>query len=193
MRTAKLTRTTRETDISLTLNLDGSGRCDIRTGVGFFDHMLTALAFHSGIDLELSVQGDLQVDCHHTIEDTGIVLGQAFKAALGDRAGITRYGSAYVPMDEALGFCALDISGRPFLVFNAAFTAPTVGSFDTQMAEEFFRAFAFGAGITLHLRVEYGKNDHHKLEALFKALGQSLRAAVKVSSGGVPSTKGLLD
>ncbi len=193
MRTAKLTRTTKETDITLALNLDGSGNCAIATGVGFFDHMLTALAFHGGLDLELTVTGDLAVDCHHTVEDTGIVLGQAFKSALGDRGGILRYGSAFVPMDEALGFCSLDISGRPFLVFDAAFASPRVGSFDTQMAEEFFRAFAFGAGITLHLRVEYGKNDHHKLEALFKALGQSLRAAVSQTGGGVRSTKGMLD
>ncbi len=193
MRTAKLSRTTKETDIVLSLNLDGSGNGTITTGVGFFDHMLTALALHGGVDLELSVKGDLEVDCHHTVEDTGIVLGQAFKAALGDRGGIARYGSAFVPMDEALGFCALDISGRPFLAFNADFTGPQVGGFDTQMAEEFFRAFAFGAGITLHLRVEYGKNDHHMLEALFKALGQSLRAAVRQQGGGVLSTKGMLD
>lgn len=193
MRTASVTRTTRETDISLTVNLDGSGRYDIDTGVGFFDHMLTALCVHGGLDLTVKVKGDLHVDCHHTIEDTGIVLGQAVAKALGDKGGIARYGTAFIPMDEALGFCSLDVSGRPFLVFDVPFVGGSIGMFDTQMAEEFFRAFAFHAGITLHARVEYGKNDHHMCEAAFKALAHALKAAMAPSGGDTLSTKGALD
>ena len=191
MRAAKLTRTTRETDITLSLNLDGSGKYEIDTGIGFFDHMLTALAVHGAFDLTLKVKGDLQVDCHHTIEDTGIVLGDAFSKALEGTPAIRRYGSAFIPMDEALGFVALDISNRPFLVFRCDFTADSIGGFDTQMVEEFFRAFAFHAGITLHAKVEYGKNDHHKAEALFKALAHSLKDAL-VPADALLSTKGVL-
>lgn len=192
MRTAELSRKTRETDVKVRLNLDGTGIVKISTGIGFFDHMLTALGVHAGFDLEIQVEGDLQVDCHHTIEDTGIVLGQAVAKALGD-VPVARYGSAFVPMDEALGFVALDISKRPFLVFDCPFSADCIGEMDTQMVEEFFRAFAYQAGITLHARLEYGKNDHHKAEALFKALAHSLKTAVVPLTGKtVLSTKGVL-
>lgn len=175
----------------MTLNLDGSGKHDIRTGIGFFDHMLTAFAVHAGVDLSVSVQGDLEVDCHHTIEDTGIVLGQAIGKALGDKSGIARYGSFFIPMDEALGFCALDISGRAFLVFSCEFTNERIGEMDTQMVEEFFRAVSYGAGITLHLKAEYGKNDHHMAEALFKAFAHAFSQAVAPKEGTL-STKGVL-
>lgn len=191
MRTAQLARKTRETDVHVTLNLDGSGKAKIATGIGFFDHMLTALCVHAGFDLEITVRGDLEVDCHHTVEDTGIVLGQALAKALGE-VPVARYGSAYVPMDEALGFAALDISRRPFLVFDCPFTADKIGEMDTQMVEEFMRALAYNAGITLHLRCLYGKNDHHRAEALFKALAHSLRQAVVPAGDAVLSTKGVL-
>ncbi len=192
-RTAEITRTTKETDISVKLDLDGGAKAAIDTGIGFLDHMLTALAIHGGFSLELSCKGDLYVDGHHTAEDVGIALGTAFKDALGDKSGIMRYGTAFIPMDEALGFCSLDISARPFLVFNADFVNERVGEFDTCLTEEFMRAFAFNAGITLHLRVEYGSNDHHKIEALFKALAYALKAAVKRNTdGSVISTKGTL-
>ena len=192
-RTAEITRTTKETDITLKLDLDGGAKADINTGIGFLDHMLTALAIHGGFTLELNCKGDLNVDGHHTAEDIGILLGLAFKEALGDKAGIMRYGSAFIPMDEALAFCSLDISARPFLVFNAEFKNERVGEFDTCLTEEFMRAFAFNAGIILHLRVEYGSNDHHKIEALFKALAYALKTAVKRNAdGSVVSTKGVL-
>ncbi|MBQ8194600.1 MAG: imidazoleglycerol-phosphate dehydratase HisB [Oscillospiraceae bacterium] len=192
-RTAEITRTTKETDISVKLDLDGGAKAVIDTGIGFLDHMLTALAVHGGFSLELSCKGDLYVDGHHTAEDVGIALGTAFREALGDKSGIMRYGTAFIPMDESLGFCSLDISARPFLVFNADFTNERVGEFDTCLTEEFMRAFAFNAGITLHLRVEYGSNDHHKIEALFKALAYALKAAVKRNTdGSVISTKGTL-
>ena len=193
MRKAELTRTTRETDVFVSLNLDGNGTSDISTGIGFFDHMLTALAMHGGFDLTVKVKGDLEVVCHHTIEDTAIVLGDVFAACIGDKKGINRYGSAFVPMDESLGFVSLDISSRPYLVFDASFKADQIGSFDTQMIGEFFRSFAFHALITLHARVMYGENDHHKAEALFKALGQALKQAVSANKNGVLlSTKGVL-
>lgn len=192
MRSASLTRKTKETDISVAVNLDGGGSADIRTGVGFFDHMLTALCVHGGFDMKIRVEGDLHVDCHHTIEDTGIVLGSAFRKALETSGPIQRYGSACIPMDEALGFAALDISNRPFLVFDCAFSSDRIGDFDTQMFEEFFRAFAFQAGITLHVRAEYGKNDHHKAEAIFKAVAHSLRHAVELRQNGLLSTKGTI-
>lgn len=192
MRAAEVIRRTRETNVRVRLNVDGTGQTEISTGVGFFDHMLTALGAHAGFDLLVQVQGDLNVDCHHTIEDTGIVLGQALQKALGD-VPVARYGSAVIPMDEALGFVALDISRRPFLVFQCDFAADRIGEMDTQMVEEFFRAFAFQAGITLHAKVEYGKNDHHKAEALFKALAHSLKAAVvPLGDRAVLSTKGVL-
>ena len=192
MRAAEVIRRTRETNVRVRLNVDGTGQMEISTGVGFFDHMLTALGAHAGFDLLVQVQGDLNVDCHHTIEDTGIILGQALQKALGD-VPVARYGSAFIPMDEALGFVALDISRRPFLVFQCDFAADRIGEMDTQMVEEFFRAFAFQAGITLHAKVEYGKNDHHKAEALFKALAHSLKAAVvPLGDRAVLSTKGVL-
>lgn len=193
MRTASVSRKSKETDISVQINLDG-GDVSVQTGIGFFDHMLTAFAVHGGFGLQLTCKGDLEVDCHHTVEDTGIVLGQAFLKALGDKAGIARYGSFFVPMDEALGFCAVDISGRPYLVFDARFPEERVGEFDTCMGAEFFRAFAFNAGVTLHLRVPYGENSHHMLEALFKAAGHAFKiAAAKTADGAVLSTKGMLD
>ena len=192
-RTAEITRKTRETDIKIKLDLDKSGEVSIDTGIGFLDHMLTALAVHGGFSLSVKCVGDLNVDGHHTTEDIGIVLGMAFREALGDTSGIMRYGSAFIPMDESLAFCSLDISARPFLVFNAQFTNERVGEFDTCLTEEFMRSFAFNAGITLHLRVEYGSNDHHKIEALFKALAYALKAAVKRNTdGSVVSTKGVL-
>lgn len=191
MRKAEITRKTKETDISASLNLDG-GEVKINTGIGFLDHMLTALGVHGGFGLTLEAKGDLYVDGHHTAEDVGIVLGKAFCEALGDKGGIVRYGSAYIPMDEALGFCAVDISGRPFLVFNAEFVNEKIGELDTCLIEEFMRAFAFNAGITLHLRCEYGKNDHHKAEALFKALAYALKTATRQNSGEIVSTKGVL-
>ncbi|MBQ6676296.1 MAG: imidazoleglycerol-phosphate dehydratase HisB [Ruminococcus sp.] len=192
MRIGEITRTTKETDISIKLDLDGTGKVNIDTGIGFFDHMLTALGVHAGFDLDVTVKGDLYVDGHHSVEDTGIALGQAFAKAIGDKAGIARYGSFYIPMDEALCFCSLDISGRPFLVYNAELTNEKVGEFDTCLAEEFFRAFAFNAGITLHIREEYGKNDHHIIEAMFKALAHALKEAVSISGSAVLSTKGVL-
>ena len=191
-RKADISRKTKETDITLSLDIDG-GDVGISTGIGFLDHMLNSFAVHGGFGLKLSAKGDLQVDAHHTAEDVGIVLGKAFSEALGDKSGIVRFGSAYIPMDEALGFCAVDISGRPFLVFNAEFTNERVGEFDTCLTEEFMRAFAFNAGITLHLRVEYGTNDHHKIEALFKALAYALKTAVRPNAdGSAVSTKGVL-
>jgi len=191
MRTSSISRKTKETDIQLSLCLDG-GAISVSTGVGFFDHMLTAFAVHGGFGLTVKVSGDLEVDCHHTIEDTGIVLGQAIREAVGDKKGIARFGSSYVPMDEALGFCALDISNRAYLVFDASFTAPMIGAYDTQMSEEFFRAVAVNAGITLHLKCEYGKNDHHIVEALYKAFARALKMAVKVEGDTVLSSKGVL-
>lgn len=195
MRTAAIARDTKETNISLNLDLDGTGVASLATGVGFFDHMLDAFSRFSLIDLSLQCDGDLHVDAHHTVEDCGICLGKALREALGDRVGIHRVGSAYLPMDEALAFAAIDISGRPYLVFDAAFSAPMCGSMDTQLAEEFFRAVCVNAGLTVHLKVLDGKNDHHKMEALFKAFGLALReaAAVDARVTGVLSTKGSLD
>ena len=192
-REALIERNTKETQIRLQLNIDGTGSSDIDTGIGFFDHMLTALAVHSGIDMDIEVEGDLQVDCHHTIEDTGIALGTAFAKALGDKAGICRYGSMFIPMDESLALVSIDISGRPYLVFDCSFVSDKMGEMDTQMVEEFFRAFAFHAGITLHAKLMYGSNDHHKTEALFKALAHSLKQAVTPTKSEIPlSTKGVL-
>lgn len=191
-RIAQAARKSRETDITVTVSLDG-GSVEIETGIGFFDHMLTALAVHGGFGLKVHTEGDLYVDCHHTIEDTGIVLGQAFAKALGDKGGICRFGSFFVPMDEALAFASVDISGRPFLVFQGEFPEERVGDFDTCMTEEFFRAFATNAGITLHLKCEYGKNSHHMIEALFKAAAHALRDAAAQEEGDVLlSSKGVL-
>lgn len=192
MRAASISRKTKETNIALSLNLDGHAQNDIQTGIGFFDHMLNSFATHAGFDLQVHVQGDLQVDGHHTVEDTGIVLGNTFAKAIGDKGGIARYGSFYVPMDEALAFCSLDISGRPFLVFDAPLEQGQIGSFDTCLTEEFMRAFAVHAGITLHLRILYGKNAHHMTEGLFKALAHALRIACAKTGDGVLSTKGSL-
>lgn len=191
MRKAEVTRKTRETDITVRLDLDGPGKADVNTGIGFFDHMLTAVAVHAGIFLSVSCAGDLNVGCHHTVEDVGIVLGQAIARALAEKSEIARYGNAAIPMDEALGLAALDVSGRPFLVFHCEFERAKIGDFDTQMTEEFFRALAFNAGITLHLNLAYGKNDHHKAEALFKAFAHALKAAVSPAEGTL-STKGSL-
>ena len=195
MRTADIKRTTKETDVALTLTLDGSGKASVATGVGFFDHMLDALCRFALMDLTLTVKGDIWVDAHHTVEDVGICLGQALRAALGDRAGIRRVGSAYLPMDEALAFAAMDISGRPYLAWDAVFAGPMCGQMDTQLAEEFFRAVCVHAGLTLHMKLLAGRNDHHKMEALFKAFGLALRnaAALDPRVTGVLSTKGSLD
>lgn len=190
MRTAKQVRKTNETDSTVELCLDG-GMVEVSTGIGFFDHMLTAFAVHGGFGLKLHMRGDLFVDCHHTIEDTGIVLGKAFANALGEKGGIARYGSFYIPMDEALAFTSLDISGRPYLVFHADFQQERVGDFDTCMTEEFLRAFAVNSGITLHCSVLYGANAHHEIEAIFKSLGHALQQAVVIRDGTL-STKGML-
>jgi len=191
MREAVVKRETKETKIELHLNLD-KPKCEINTGIGFFDHMLEILALHGGFGIKLIVLGDLNVDCHHTVEDIGIVLGKAFNEALNDKSGIERYGSFYAPMDEALAFVALDISGRPYLAFDAVFDDERVGSFDTCMTVEFLRAFAFNSGITLHTKVLYGSNSHHKIEAIFKALAHALKIAIAQNNGGALSTKGSL-
>lgn len=191
MRSGTVTRTTKETDITVALCLDG-GEVEISTGIGFFNHMLEAFAVHGSFGLSLQCMGDLQVDAHHSVEDCGIVLGKAFAEALSDKGGIERYGSYFVPMDEALAFAGVDVSGRPFLSFDASFTNAAVGAFDTCLCEEFFRAFAFNAGLTLHVKCLYGKNDHHKIEALFKAAAHALRIAIRQKEGGILSTKGTL-
>ncbi len=191
MRQSTMQRTTKETDITLTLFLDG-GEVNVSTGIGFFDHMLTALAFYAGIGLELSALGDLHVDGHHTVEDVGIVLGQAFREALGDRKGIRRFGMACVPMDEALCRTILDISNRPFLVFDALMPQPEIGGYDSCLTVEFMRAFAMNSGITLHQKCEYGDNAHHITEALYKSLGLALKEAIQVEGDTVTSTKGVL-
>ena len=194
-RTATLTRTTSETDIRLELNLDGTGRADIATGIGFLDHMLTALARHALFDLVVVAKGDLHIDFHHTTEDVGIVLGTAIARALGDKRGIRRFGQALVPMDEALAEAAIDISGRPFLAFTANFERAKVGEMDTELFEEFFRALAINALITLHVTQKAGHNAHHVAEACFKAVARALRAAVELDprvGDAIPSTKGSL-
>ena len=194
MRTGEITRKTKETAISVSVALDGEGRSDISTGVGFFDHMLTHLAKHGLFDVTVQAQGDLEIDAHHTVEDVGICLGQAFLKALGEPVGITRYGRATVPMDEALAEAAVDVSGRPFLVFNADIPGARVGEFDAELAREFFQAFAMNSRITLHLNLRYGSNVHHSIEGLFKAFARALREAVSQDPRvkGVPSTKGML-
>ena len=194
-RTAKIVRATAETDIGLSMDLDGTGAADVETGVGFFDHMLCALARHSMIDLTLRVKGDTCVDDHHTVEDTGIVMGQALREALGDKRGIRRFGSVMVPMDEALVMAAVDISGRGELFWDVAIGPDKVGTFDTELGHEFFAGLARDAGITLHLRLVCGENAHHILEATFKAFARALREAVEPdlrSAGAIPSTKGSL-
>ena len=194
-RTASLTRTTSETDIALTLDLDGSGRSEVATGIGFLDHMLTALARHGMFDLAVRAKGDLHIDFHHTTEDVGIVLGQALARALGDKRGITRFGHAVVPMDEALAEAAVDLSGRAFLAWDVAFERDKVGAMDTELFEEFFRALAFNGLFTLHVTRRAGSNAHHVAEASFKAVARALRMAVQPdprAAGVVPSTKGAL-
>lgn len=191
MRNAEIYRATKETVIDLQLQLDG-GSVEISTGIGFFDHMLTALAFYAGWGLTLHVKGDLYVDGHHSVEDTGIALGQALKEALGERTGIRRFGSAYVPMDEALCFTALDFSNRPYLVFDAPMPQPMIGEYDSCLTLEFMRAVAFNAGITLHQKCFYGVNAHHITEGLFKSLGLAIKDAVRIEGTGVTSTKGVL-
>lgn len=194
MRQGEIQRKTTETDVQVDLKLDGSGESTVDTGIGFFDHMLTLFARHGLFDLTVKCRGDLAVDGHHSVEDVGIALGEAVRRALGDKAGIARYASFYVPMDEALAFVAVDISGRPFLVYDGGHMAPQIGAYDTELTEEFLRAFAFHAGITLHVKVLYGNNSHHKVEAVFKALGHALYEAVRVRGDikGVLSTKGTL-
>ena len=193
-RTAHIHRVTGETDVSLSLGLDGSGVGERNTGVGFFDHLLDAVARHGGLDLDVGVNGDLQTGPHHTVEDTGIALGQALDAALGDRSGIARFGHAVVPMDEARAACAIDVSGRPYTELSGNFPAERVADFDTDLAEEFFRAVAGAAKLTLHVSVEAGTNPHHMVEVSFKAFARALRQAIAVDPRvqGVPSTKGLL-
>ena len=191
MREGNVNRETKETKIELTLNVDGQGNAQINTGVGFLNHMLTAFAVHSSFDLAVSCKGDLEVDCHHTVEDIGIALGTAFGKAIFDKTGITRYGSFTIPMDEALASCSIDIIGRPYLVFNAEFGDYRLGDMDSAMIEEFFRAFAMNAAITLHINLLYGKNDHHKAEAIFKAFAHALKMAVRIeSNSGILSSKG---
>ena len=193
MRSSQLERNTKETKIKCSLTLEGSGKAEIDTGIGFFNHMLELFAFHSGMDLSLKADGDLDVCDHHTIEDCGIVLGTCLKEALGDRKGITRYGNFTLPMDETLCTVTLDISGRPYLVYNCELKREQIGTMSTEMVEEFLRAFAFAAGITLHVNVHYGNNDHHKVEAVFKALARALKQAVEVTSDVIPSSKGVLE
>jgi imidazoleglycerol-phosphate dehydratase len=193
-RSAEIARATKETDVTLRLSLDGAGAGERVTGVGFFDHMLDLLARHGHLDLDVRVVGDLETGAHHTVEDTGLALGQALDAALGDRAGITRYGHAVVPMDEARASCAIDLSGRPFASLHATLPPGGTGGFDHELAEEFFRAVASAARLTVHLSLEAGTNAHHMIEALFKAFARALRAAVAIDPAerGVPSTKGTL-
>jgi len=195
MRQAEIKRTTKETDICLSLNLDGKGESRIDTGCGFLDHMLTLFASHGRFDITLTCKGDTQVDYHHTAEDIGIVLGKAFLSAMGDKAGITRYASMLIPMDEALIMSALDISGRAFLVYDMQTPSQKVGDFDTELCEEFWRAFAFNALLTLHIKQISGNNSHHIIEGAFKSVARALKAALKIDetlSGEIPSTKGVL-
>jgi imidazoleglycerol-phosphate dehydratase len=195
-RTAEISRKTKETQIRLALNLDGSGKCAVRSGVGFFDHMLDLLSRHSLIDLSVAADGDLHVDQHHTVEDVGIVLGQAIEKSLGDKRGIHRYGSATVPMDESLATVTIDLSGRPAFVFNVKFTGDTIGNFAVELVEEFLKALATSARMNLHVNVAYGTNNHHISEAVFKALARALRQAVEIDprrADDVPSTKGSLN
>ena len=192
MRTAQIQRDTKETRISGTLKIEGRGRYNVSTGIRFFDHMLELFTKHGGFDLTLKADGDLDVDQHHTVEDVGIVLGTAFKESLGDKAGVRRFANSLVPLDEALVQVALDLSGRPFLVYDVDPVVEWIGTFDPQLCEEFWRGFAFAAGITLHLRSLSGKNGHHVIEASFKGVARALRDAVRVEGTGVPSTKGVL-
>ena len=195
MRQASITRTTKETDIVVSINIDGAGKADIDTGIGFLDHMLEQIAKHGLMDLSIAAKGDLHIDAHHTTEDVGITLGQAFKQALGDKKGIVRYANAYVPLDEALTRVVVDISGRPWLVWKVDFPTEKIGTFDTELVHEFFYAFAINAGLTLHVENLYGRNSHHIAETCFKALARALRAAAAIDArmgDAIPSTKGAL-
>jgi imidazoleglycerol-phosphate dehydratase len=195
MRRATITRKTNETEITVAVGLDGVGASRVATGIGFFDHMLEQVARHAGIDVEIAAKGDLHIDMHHTVEDTGIAFGQALRQALGERKGIGRYGDVHLPMDETLTRVALDLSGRPFLVFNVQIPAPKIGDFDTELVREFFQAFAIHAGITLHVETLYGANSHHIAESCFKGLARALRAAIAIDArrkDEIPSTKGSL-
>lgn len=195
MRAGEVARSTNETKISVSINLDGDGKADVATGVGFFDHMLDLFARHGLFDVRVHADGDLHVDDHHTVEDCGIALGEAFRKALGDKRGVVRYADAHVPMDETLSRVCVDISGRPFLVFRTEFTSGKIGTFDTELVREFFQAFAMNAGLTLHVETFYGLNSHHIAESCFKGLGRALRKAVAIDAregGRIPSTKGAL-
>lgn len=195
MRCATVVRKTSETDISVEMNLDGTGEYDIKTGIGFLDHMLEQLSRHGLIDLKVRCNGDLHIDCHHTVEDVALAIGEAFSQALGDRKGITRYGTEYIPMDETLMRVSLDCSNRPYLVWNATFTQPQLGTMDTEMFEHWFQSFALKAGLTLHVDCLHGSNNHHIAEAAFKGLARALRKAVEIDprkSDAIPSTKGSL-
>lgn len=193
-RNATVERKTRETEIKISLDLDGSGKRSIDTGIGFFDHMLDGFARHALFDLDVRCRGDLAVDCHHSIEDVGIVLGEAISSALGDKSGISRYGHCLLPMDETLILCAADLGGRPYLIFDASFSGRRCGDMDTQMAREFFYAVSYSARMNIHIKKIYGENDHHIMEGIFKAFARSLRAACEPDSRvvGIPSTKGVL-
>ena len=193
-RRADIVRETKETNVQVTLELDGTGKSEIHTGIGFFDHMLTLMAAHGKFDLNVTCRGDLHVDGHHSVEDIGITLGQALKQALGDGSGINRYGSFFLPMDETLALVALDLSGRPYLVYDGGAVAPMIGEYDAELTEEFLRALVVHGGITLHVKILYGQNSHHKIEAIFKGLGHALRQAVESDprGNGIPSTKGVL-
>lgn len=195
MREANLNRKTRETDVSIQVKLDENLESKINTGIGFLNHMLELLAFHSGIYLSIDCKGDLHVDGHHSVEDIGILLGKAIKEVLGDKKGINRYGDAFLPMDETLAHCSLDISGRPYLVFNVEFTSERVGEFETELTEEFFRAIAVNSGMTLHFNLEYGRNTHHIIEALFKSFGIALKQAITINEKNkdkILSSKGVI-
>ncbi|MGI9413556.1 MAG: imidazoleglycerol-phosphate dehydratase HisB [Hyphomicrobiales bacterium] len=195
MRSAEIKRKTTETDIEVKLDIDGSGSYDVQTGIGFLDHMLEQLSKHSLIDLHVRVDGDLHIDMHHTTEDSGIAIGQALSKALGDRRGIRRYAHAYLPMDEAMSRAAIDVSGRPYLIWKVAFTGPKIGDMDTELFKEWFQAFAQNAGVTLHMENLYGDNNHHIVESCYKALARALRGAIEIDprmAGSIPSTKGTL-
>lgn len=194
MRKAEVSRKTHETEVYVNLNIDGSGKYNVNTGIGFFDHMLSLFSKHGLFDLEVNAKGDLEIDTHHTVEDVGITLGLAFSKAIGEKKSIKRYGISYVPMDEALVRVSMDISGRPYLYYDMALNALRLGSFDTETVEDFMRAFAFNSGITLHVELLHGKNTHHIIEAAFKALGRALDEALKIDKriDGIPSTKGIL-
>lgn len=191
-RVAQAKRDTKETQIEMSLNIDGSGECEIETGVGFFDHMLTLFAFQANFDLRIKANGDLDVCDHHLVEDTGILLGQLLKEALGDKRGIERYGNARVPMDECLTSVDLDLSGRSFLVYHCELKRDSIGAYSCEMTQEFLRALAYNSNMTLHVNNEYGENDHHKVESIMKALGRALRIAVAKTNDRIPSTKGII-